>query len=309
MTTPKSSIRDGWFKEWLTPHESHAHRLRRTLVRTRTKFQNAVIADTASFGRCLILDGEMQSAAADEFIYHEALVHPALMSHPNPKSVLILGGGEGATVREILKHRTIEKIVMVDIDGAVIDFCRKHLPTWHQGCFSSKKLELVVDDAKKYVETTPRRFDVIISDLPTPTDGGPAYQLYTLEFYRTMLKRLQPGGLFVMQAGSGSLLQIEVHSVIHSTLRRLFRRVRPYYAYVPSFDVPWAYIIGTNGKDPLSFTSGQIDAMIRRRIKGPLSYYDGQTHAGLLGVPKNIRALLAREKRVITRSRSIYFYK
>ena len=294
-----------WFKEWLTPHESHSHHVRRTIVRKRTRFQSALVADTYAFGRCLVLDGEMQSAQFDEFIYHEALVHPALLSHADPKSVLILGGGEGATVREILKHRSVEKIVMVDIDGEVVDFCRKHLRSWHQGSFASPRLELVVGDAATFVETDARSFDVIISDLPTPSGNGPADALYTLEFYRRLRRRLNRGGIFVLQAGSGSLLQFDLHSVIHATLRRLFKVVRPYYAYIPSFDVPWAYVVGTDASDPLLFSGARIDTMVRRRVRGRLSFYDGATHVGLFNVPKNIRSILARENRVFRKSRPI----
>src|SRR5690242_15705923 len=103
-TPSETELTDNWFTERFTPHESHSHQIKKTLVQTQTQFQKAILADSFSFGRCLILDGEMQSAQLDEFIYHECLVQPAMISHPNPKEVLILGGGEGATVREILRH-------------------------------------------------------------------------------------------------------------------------------------------------------------------------------------------------------------
>lgn len=298
-----------WLTEWFTPHESHSHRIRRFLIRTRTPFQKAIVADTYSFGRCLILDGEMQSSQLDEFIYHECLVHPAMLSHPNPKTVLIMGGGEGATVRELLKHKTVERIVMVDIDGDVIEFCRKHMEPWHQGAFESRKLDLIVDDAKKYVETTAEKFDVIISDLPSPIEAGPAYQLYTLEFYRVLVRRLNPGGVFVMQAGSGNLLQFELHQVLYSTLRRIFKTVRPFYAHVPSFDVPWAFLIGSNTRDPLAIGRKQAEEILRRRLKGKLRFYDGVSHVGIFHLPLHIRTLLATEKRAITKKNPIYFYK
>ena len=298
-----------WFKEWFTPHESHSHRIRKYLVRTQTPFQKAIVADTYSFGRCLVLDGEMQSSQIDEFIYHESLVHPAMICHPNPKNILILGGGEGATVRELLKHKTVEMITMVDIDGDVIEFCKKHLKPWHQGAFNSKKLRLVVGDAKAFVENTDEKFDVIISDLPSPIEKGPAYQLYTIEFYKKMLTRFNKGGLFVMQAGSGNLLQFELHQVLHSTLRKIFKHVRPFYAHVPSFDVPWAFLIGSDTNDPFALNRQRVEKLIRKRMTGKLSFYDGVCHVGLLNIPKHLRALLNAEKRLITKSNPIYFYK
>src|SRR5262245_56232574 len=120
-----------WLTEWLTSFESHSHQMHRILVRKKTRFQNALVADSASFGRCLVLDGEMQSARMDEFIYHESLVHPAMATHPNPARCLILGGGEGATTREILKHKNVSKVTMADIDGEVVDFCKEHMKDWH----------------------------------------------------------------------------------------------------------------------------------------------------------------------------------
>lgn len=310
MATYKNKIRASeWLKEWFTPHESHSHRIRKFLVQKKTPFQKAIVADSYSFGRCLILDGEMQSSENDEFIYHESLVHPAMIAHPRPRRVLILGGGEGATVRELLKHKTIEQITMVDIDGDVIEFCKKYLTSWHRGAFSNRKLRLIIDDAKKFVETTDEKFDVIISDLPSPIHGGPAYLLYTIEFYRTMMRRFNKGGVFVMQAGSGNLLQIELHQVLFSTLRKIFKSVRPFYSYVPSFDVPWAFLIGTNGTDPMKLGVSAVEKILRNRVRGPLKFYDGVAHTGLFHVPKYLRTRLMQEKRVITKSKPIYFYK
>jgi spermidine synthase len=305
-----SSRKSSWITEWFTPHECHRHHIKRFIVDVKTRFQKAQLADTHSFGRCLILDGEMQSAQRDEFIYHECLVHPALLLHKNPKDVLIMGGGEGATTREILKHKSVRRCLMVDIDGEVVRFCKKYLTSWHQGAYEDPRSQIIVGDAKKFVEGTEETFDVIISDLPTPIEAGPAYLLYTIEFYRRLIRRLRPGGLFVLQAGSGSLLQIKVHKVLYNTLRRVFKRVWPYYAYVPSFDVPWAFLLcGGADADPLALTERRVDAALRKRIKGELSFYDGTAHAGLFRVPKYLRTELAAEKQVITADKPIYFYK
>lgn len=309
MKDKRASASIKWLKEWFTPYESHSHGVRRYLVQKKTRFQKAIVADSCSFGRCLILDGEMQSSQYDEFIYHECLVHPAMVCHPRPANVLIMGGGEGATARELLKHKTIKNIVMVDIDGEVIDFCKKYLKPWHQGALDDKHVDVIVGDAKKYVETTDRTFDVIISDLPSPIENGPAYMLYTIQFYRVLKRRLKKGGVFVMQAGSGNLLQFELHQVLHSTLRRIFKIVRPFYAHVPSFDVPWAFLIGSDLADPLGIDNRKASAILRKRVEGPLYFYDSVAHTGLFHIPKHIRTRLAKEKRVITKDKPIYFYK
>jgi spermidine synthase len=298
-----------WIKDRIAPHETHFHGVRRILVKKRTRYQSAVIADTHAFGRCLVLDGELQSAQADEYIYHESLVHPALLAHPKPLAVLVLGGGEGATAREILRHRSVEMTTMVDIDGEVVKFCRKHMPSWHQGSFDSERLNLVIGDAKAFIENRRDTFDVIISDLPSPAEGGPAYNLYTLEFYRTLAKRLRPGGIFVAQSASAHPLQWEVHQVLFSTLRRMFRIVRPYQAYVPSFDVPWAFLTASNSLDPGRLSPERIDGELRKRVRGDLRFYDGTTHAGLFHVPKNLRTALHAERRILTKKKRVHLYK
>lgn len=298
-----------WFKEWLTPHETHGHELKKILVKKKTAFQDAMIADTYSFGRCLILDGELQSAESDEYIYHEALVHPALSVHSRPERIAILGGGEGATLREILKHRTVRKATMVDIDGEVVRFCEKHLKSWHQGTFSSPRAEVLIADAKKFVEETEERFDVVLSDLPTPTYGGPVQGLYTVEFYRGLKRRMKPGGVLVVQAGSGSLLQIGFHLKLHRTLREVFPVVRTYSVFVPSFDVPWSFILcsPSKGLDPVALSAREVESRLKKRGCGPLRFYDGQTHEGLFRIPKDLRTLLAREKGVISAKRPVRF--
>src|ERR1035437_6432787 len=131
-----------WFTDPISSDEAHLHRLRKILVQTKTKFQSVLLADMAAFGRCLIIDGEIQSAEHDEFIYHECLVHPALSVHPRPRHVLILGGGEGATAREVLRHPGVHRVTMVDIDGDVVQFCKTHLAHWHQGAFSDPRTRL-----------------------------------------------------------------------------------------------------------------------------------------------------------------------
>src|SRR6266404_2969389 len=156
-----------WFTEKYTSHDSRSHELKRILVRSRTRFQKAVLAETYSFGRCLIINDEIQSAERDEFIYHECLVQPAMALHPHPRDLLILGGGEGATVREILRHPRVRRVTMVDIDGEVVEFCRKYLARWHQGALDHVKTRLVIEDAQKFMAHTKEKFDIILSDLPT----------------------------------------------------------------------------------------------------------------------------------------------
>lgn len=302
--------RGGWFAEGLTRHEYHCHRVRRVVASFRTAYQQCVLADLASFGRTLILDGEVQSTELDEYIYHEALVHPALLMHRGPRRVLIMGGGEGATVREALKHPSIEQLVMADIDSEVMDLCLRHLPAWHRGSFDDPRVRLLIEDARQVIRNAKEPFDVILSDLPSAIRGGPAYKLYTLEFYRGLKRRLGPGGVFALQAGSGQMLQWEFHRALHRTLRRVFRVVRPYYAFIPGYAVPWAFLLcaDRSAGDPRRWTPARIDrALARRRIRD-LRFLDGEAMAGLFHVPKNVRTALAAERRVISDRNPVYFF-
>lgn len=301
--------KDKWIIEKFTPYEEHRHKYEKLLLNRKTKYQQVKIVDTFSFGRCLLLDGEVQSSELDEFIYHEAMIHPAMISHPNPEKVLVLGGGEGATVREILRYKTVKKVVMVDLDKEVVDFCKKYLLAWHKGAFNDKRLELIYDDARKYIAETNEKFDVIVEDLCCPIEGGPAYLLYTLQFYRMLVKRLKNNGIFVMQSGSAGLLQIKLFSTLQKTLGKVFPIIKPYLAYVPSFDVPWAYIIASHKNDPEKISGKKVDARIRERLKNPIRYYDGRTHEGLFKLPKYMRDIFRKEKKIITDSKPVIFFK
>jgi spermidine synthase len=207
-----------------------------------------------------------------------------------------------------LRHKSVKRVTMVDIDGEVVDFCKQYLQEWHQGTLTHPKTRLIIDDARKFVFETSEQFDIIMSDLPTPIEGGPAYQLYTVEFYRRMMARLRPGGIFIAQAGSGSLLQIHFHAVLYNTLRQLFKVVRPFYAFVPSFDVPWAFLIATQKADPRRLAARQVDRRLGA-LRKDLQFYDGETHEGLFRIPKYVRALLQDEKRLITESKPVFFFK
>jgi thermospermine synthase len=150
----------------------HMH-LEGLLADHRSEFQRARVVKTRPFGKILVLDTQTQSASFDEKTYHESLVQPAMLLHPNPQHVFIGGGGEFATAREVLKHRSVEKCVMVDIDEAVCNMCREHLPEWGDGVFEDSRLEVHYEDAKGFLEADPRKYDVIIMDIADPVEAGP----------------------------------------------------------------------------------------------------------------------------------------
>lgn len=298
-----------WYFEHLTPELVQAANLRRILFAGRTRYQYAQIIETGPFGRSLILDGKTQSSEADEWVYHEALVHPAMTAHPGPQYVFIAGGGEGATAREVLRHRTVTHVTMVDLDAEVVALCREHLPNHHQGAFADPRLRLLHQDALAYLEQTDERYDVIVIDIPDPLEAGPAYLLFTLEFYALLRRRLRPGGLVVAQAGAAGPLNFrECFTAVHKTMSTAFPRAYPYRIYMPSFVGMWGFVAagGEAASDLAGITPREIDERIGHRIASPLRYYDGVTHHGLQTLPKYVRDGLSQESRTITRDHPLY---
>ena len=298
MITPQSYK---WFFEPTTAVEGHMHAIRRTIVEVQTKFQHAEIMETPAYGKVLVLDGRIQSSQAEDFIYHEALVHPGMLaSERAPESGLVIGGGEGATLREILRYPSIRRAVMVDIDGEVVDLCKKHLPEMHQGAFEDARSELRHEDARGYLEKTSERFDFITIDLVEPLEEGPACLLFTREFYGLVRDRLTPGGAMTLQAGMTKLGELDFFTSIHRTLREVFPVVAAYQTFISCFGTPWGFIAATKKVDPRGQDAAAVDRLVAERIKGPLGYWDGQTHQHAFSLPKHIRAAIGAQTRVVT---------
>ncbi len=240
-----------WFEEPYTKELRYQYRVKRYIARKRTKFQEAEIMDLFAFGRTLFLDGKLQSAEIDEHIYHEMLVHPAMLLHPEPKNVLIMGGGEGATLREALKH-PVKRVYMVDIDEELVNMCEEYLPKWHKGSFNDERSIVLFKDARKFVEEYDGEpFDVVISDLPEPVEEGPAIYLFTKEFYSILSKKMSEDGIFVSQSGSAEYFYTEFIRALSATLKEVFPYVAGYYDYIFSFQLNWAFLIASKKYNPL----------------------------------------------------------
>lgn len=289
-----------WIQEYITSNLYQMMAIRGRVFSTRTAYQEVEVVDSLQHGRCLLLDGKTQSAEADEFIYHEGLVHPAMVTHPNPVSVFIAGGGEGATLREALAHNTVERAVMVDLDSEVVEVCVRYLPNHHRGAFDDPRTELHHRDAREYLETTQDTYDVIIIDLPDPQEAGPASLLYTQNFYRLLSQRLNPQGLMAVQSEPCMVGNLEAFSAINNTLRSVFPHVYPYHIMVPSFASDWGFNLASLGPNPLALNVQEVDRRLADRGCASLRFYDGVTHNGLFALPKHVRTTLENEQRVIT---------
>ena len=308
MIEPKLQPPDGnWHYEYITPDLIQAERVKDVLFKGGTAYQGVMIVDGACFGKSLVLDGKTQSTEVDEFVYHEALVHPGMIAHPNPLDVFVAGGGEGATAREVLSYRSVTKVVMVDIDREVVELCRKFLPNHHRGAFDDPRLELHHADAFEFLEDTQDRFDVVVIDVPDPLEQGPAYQLFTHEFYYIVRDRLKPSGLMVAQSGpTGPAFYEQCFSAVANTVRSVFPAMYACEAFLPSFGTTWSFVIGSLGPDPTSLSVEEVDRRISQRVIGELRYYDGVTAHGMFSVPKYLRGALAEESRIITRANPLF---
>ncbi|MBV8675765.1 MAG: fused MFS/spermidine synthase, partial [Planctomycetaceae bacterium] len=201
-----------WIAEQADGNELIMFACGRTIAKARTAMQDVEIVETLSYGPMLLLDGIIQSAEDDEHVYHEALVHPGLIAHDGPREVLIIGGGEGATLREVLRHQSVERASMVDIDGQLVELCKEHLDDWHRGSFDDPRAEVLIGDGRGFLEMTDRTFDVVICDITDFLDHGPALRLYTKQFYELIGRRLNPGGVLIVQALETSSMDHEEHT-------------------------------------------------------------------------------------------------
>ncbi len=285
-----------WTVDFDTPHEAHIHAIKELLHSRRTPYPKIEVVMTYGYGKALILDGRLQSCQRDEYIYHESLAHPVMLSGPGCERVLIIGGGEGSTLREVLRYPSVKEAVMVDIDRDVVEACREHLADFHRGAFDDPRATVIIDDGRDYVKNTAERFDVVIIDISEPTEGGPAYTLYTVEFYALVKDVLKEGGRVVTQACSSSLNVAETFSVICNTVKRVFGSVHPYHCFIPSFGCTWGFAMWAD--EASEMTSLDVDERLSERGVSGLAFYDGVTNRSLFCLPKDLRAALSREKRV-----------
>ena len=299
---------DKWFFDKINRNLIQLHAISDVLYSGRTKFQSIEILRSPNFGKLLVLDGKIQSAEMDEFIYHEALVHPPMLAHPKPEKVFIAGGGEGATLREVLCYPSIQKAVMVDIDADVISICRDHLPDYHAGAFDDKRSRIYNTDARQWLAQSKDKYDVIIIDLTEPVEEGPAYRLYTREFYQIVASKLTENGLISVQAGSTSYVELTNIKAVARTLRSIFPIVHAYQADIPSFGGPWGFCVASMKIDPTKLSPLEVDKRIKDRGLNSLKFYDGIAHRGMFTFPKHMRKALTKGGRLITDARPLYLY-
>lgn len=293
------SASDRFHIELLNPNYGCAIRVTRSLVRSRTRFQDLEVVDTPMLGRLLLLDGVMMTSDKDEFFYHENLVHVAACAHALPRTALVIGGGDGGSSEELLKHRTMERVVMAELDEGVVEASKRYLPAVHNGVFDDPRLEVRITDGKAFVEQTSERFDLIVLDLTDPL--GPSQALYTQEFYRACRRALAPGGAMSLHVES-PVSRPRAYQRIVATLASVFPVVRPYLVYIPIYCAWWGMATASEAVDPLALSSEEVESRIRERGLNRLQFYNGAMHRAVFALPNFVRQLLAEPAQPITAS-------
>jgi spermidine synthase len=289
MTGDKERGGGDWIEETLYPDLGQRFRMERVLYRDRTEHQDLVIFENRTLGRMMSLDGVVQTAEGDEFVYHEMLTHVPILAHGRAKRVLIVGGGDGGMLRRCLEHRSVERVTMVEIDRGVVDLCRKYLPSIGAGAFDDPRTDLVIADGCRFVAETEDRFDVVIVDSTDP--HGPGAVLFTSEFYADCKRCLTPGGILVTQNGVPFFQPGE----LADTWRRrasLFADSWFYVAPVPSYyggfmAFGWA-------TDDGELRRLDVEAIAPRAAAAGLKtrYYTPEIHVASFALPAHMREMM-----------------
>jgi spermidine synthase len=277
-----------WYIEEFAPTERHEHAIDETYYMGRTPFQSVAVIRTAVFGKMLVLDGDTQSSQNDEKIYHESLVGPAMAATDNRSEILILGGGEGATLREVLRHPGVRRCTMVDIDGEVVELSKKFLPEWSAGAFDDPRARVIIGDALAFLKEDTGTYGVVISDLTEPLPDSPSFPLFNGEVFLDIKKRLAPSGVYVLQASTAGFHNMALHAKMARSLRKYFKYVRSFYTHVPAFDNDWAFIACSDVIDVAVVNAARIDGYVSE-LRGESFFYDSQTHQRIFSLPLYLR--------------------
>ena len=282
-----------WYVERFAPTELHHHAIDEVYYAGETPFQSIAVIRTAQFGKMLVLDGDTQSSQADEKIYHESLVHPALAATRDCSEVLVLGGGEGATLREVLRCAGVRRCTMVDIDGDVIELSRRYLPEWSAGAFDDPRARVIVGDALAFLREDLDAYGAIVSDLTEPLEDSPSNALFNDAVFADIKARLAPGGVYVLQASTAGFHNMGLHAKMARTLRGHYRFVRSFYTHVPAFDNDWAFLACSDAVDVSALDAARIDAYVAELV-GENYFYDAETHRRIFSLPRYLRRELAK---------------
>ncbi len=282
--------KDKYFKEIVGGEDWYQSlQMSKVLFKKKTKFQKLIIFENPTFGRILGLDGIVQLTQADEPFYHEMIAHVPILAHGSVRSVLIIGGGDGGTAREVLRHKMVEKVVMVEIDGDVVEACKKYLPTVSNNAFNDPRLHLTIQDGLEFIKTTADTFDLIICDSTDPQ--GPGEVLFTPEFYKQCKKILRKGGIVVTQNGESFDENVSCLKGFNN-LRSQFTEAHLYLTCVPTYiGGHMTFGFATDTPEYFHVSSEELQKRLEA-IDGQMQYYNPAVHIASFALPEYMRSRL-----------------
>lgn len=271
-----------WFTEKQTENFGITIKVNRTLHVEQTDFQKLDMIETEEWGNMLLLDDMVMTSQRDEFVYHEMVAHVPLFTHPNPENVLVVGGGDGGVIREVLKHSSVKKATLVDIDGKVIECSKKFLPEI-AGMLEDPRVDVQIGDGFLHIAQSENEYDVIIVDSTEPV--GPAVNLFTKGFYAGIFKALKEDGIFVAQSDN-PWFKADLIRNVQRSVREIFPITSLYLANIPTYPSGlWAFTIGSKTYNPLEIPE-------ERFYEIETKYYTKELHKAAFVLPKFVQDLL-----------------
>ncbi len=281
---------DEFLCEWLNSDAGVFFRRGRLVESVSTPYQRLEVFETPQLGRMFRLDGCNMTSELDEYFYHENLVHPAALAQNAPKAALVVGGGDGGSIEELLKHPTIARVVMAELDAEVVRIARAHFQTVHRGALDDPRLEIRIGDGFALLNESDEKFDLVLMDLTDPV--GPAAALYTTDFYRAAKRVLSPAGTLSLHLGS-PFFHPERFVTGMRRLAEVFAIVRPYFVPIPLYGANWGMACASQRTDPLALSAKEVDTRLGERGIAHLQYFNGDMHRACFALPNFVRDLLA----------------
>jgi spermidine synthase len=273
--------KDLYFYEPLTMTMRRGLKVNAILHARQSPYQLIEVVETSDYGRVLFLDRRFQTSEREEFFYHESLVHPAMMTHEHPQSVLIIGGGDGGALEEVLKYPSITRVTMVELDGEVVDVSRRYLISVCGKAFDDERVKLIIGDGRAFLEHASEHYDIIILDLTDPME--PSKYVYTREFYELCRDRLNPGGILSLHNDS-PFFYPEAFNVITKTVKSVFPHQRQFITFIPGYLFDFAFSICSSTPFP-ALTNEELKRRFKHREIGDLLWYSPERHVSLFHLP------------------------
>jgi len=268
-----------WYTEKQTANFGITCLVQETLCNFKTQFQQLAVLDTVQYGRMLVLDGMVQTTERDEYVYHEMIAHIAMQAHPSPKDVLVIGGGDGGAIREVLKYAAVESATLVEIDEAVIEMSKKYLPEISCG-LSDPRANVLVADGIKHVKQSAGKYDVILVDSTEPV--GPAVGLFAEEFYADISKALKKDGMLVAQTESPFFNRDLIENA-YARIGRVFPLTKLYLASIPTYPSGlWSFTVGSKCYEPENCRQKPVNT----------KYYNFAVHQGAFCLPNFVKEMV-----------------